>query len=651
MPILLLRQPSNTSLAAIVEKSQRQPSHTHLGYDLQLKNNQLDLVLLSRPPEHVPNPSKVPLELPKPLTPLKLSPDEGFESDIDTISIVSSENESFAVDKVGQKPVLAETDSANGGSGTESETEAEKTSTLTPKNANTIKEGLDKQLFLHQAKETFDLVDCVCYSDVTYPDVLIFVIKSEALVFRFESLQKLQTFYTNFTTLKAVTNQKAYNLSKNVATKYNLLHRTDHNGVTHIEIKKQNANNKPQNSSNSGHSNIISIDTPDGTISNRKLFEVEDSKSNKLKDVNLRQRAESKLITDMRLLNDAKFNTINNKVGGKKMMVRSSSIENILNVDNKESNLVKDDGVVGTLRKVWNSAEDLLDSDNPRRPERRRKKKPAPPPPIAKPEKVEDVFSGQFVRVNVHLDKDLVDKNRLVVKSSANEPHPKKLGQNFNILSSKNNFTSFLKSKIEPKATGQVLRYHQDNATLNRPTRTPLYEKNNSWTNSVPRILKKTSRSKSETRNSPQNFQPMAYRYIDTTMDYPYNTSMQNNAMFLTATGLKPKPHSTETLQRKPHNIETQPRISYAYNVTSLPKHQENNMGNRIFGLTPKLKDFSKGDSVARLGNKWGSASDLTFLSNDKNNLKSSIKSGEGGSKKKNEKKVTFSAYNTVQVV
>lgn len=71
-------------------------------------------------------------------------------------------------------------------------------------------------------------------------------------------------------------------------------------------------------------------------------------------------------------------------------------------------------------------------------------------------------------------------------------------------------------------------------------------------------------------------------------------------------------------------------------------------MGNRVFGLTPKIKDFSR--SEGGQGGKWASASDLTFLDREGGNLKSSIKHGEGG-KKKNEKKVTFSAYTTVQVV
>ncbi|XP_050315268.1 uncharacterized protein LOC126749604 [Anthonomus grandis grandis] len=624
MPILLSRQLSTASLATIVEKCQRQPTTPPLEYDLHLRNNQLDLVLLSDPPTAITKPIIPPK--PKDLSKSPVLPkgviaiaDEGFESDIDTISLISSENESF-------KQPSTETDSANGGSGTESDTETDKTNTLTPKNVNSIKESFVKP------KETFDLVDCVCYSDVTYPDVLIFVIKNEALVFKFDDLEKLRAFYSNFTTLKAVTNQKAYNLGKNVATKYNLFQRTDQNGVTHIEIKKQNFK---QSYNPSGPSSIISIDTPDGTLT-KKQAEVDDAKSNKNKDVNLRQRSESKIINDMKLLNDVKFNTINNKVGQKKMIVKSSSIENILNLDSKESNLVKED-VVGTLRKVWNSAEDLLNSDAPRRPERRRKKKPAPlPPPQTQPLPPEDIFSGQFVRVNVSVDpqKDptATEKTRLLVKSTANEPHPKKLGQNFNL-------TSLLKSnKPEPSRTQPFT-----NATLNRPQRTPIYEKNNSWTNSVPRMLKKNLRSKSETRN----FQPMAYRYIDTTAtDYPYNNpATQNNAMFLTATGLRPKPHSAHNVDAVKH----QPRISFGYNVAGFTKNQENSMGNRVFGLTPKLKDFSsKGEG----GNKWGSTSDLTFLSKEKNNLKSSIKSGgEAVGKKKNEKKVTFSAYTTVQVV
>lgn len=331
MPILLSRQLSITSLASIVEKCQHQPIQSPLEYDLQLKPDQLDLILLSKPPKlKPPVPPKPIKEIAKSpvLTKLSNTADEGFESDIDTISLISCENESFSIDK--SKPVLAETDSANGGSGTESETETEKSNTLTQKNVNSIRESLEKHGTQIKEKESFDLVDCVCYSDVTYPDVLIFVIKNEALVFKFDNLEKLQAFYTNFTTLKAVTNQKAYNLQnlhKNLnAPKYNLLQRTDQNGVTHIEIKKQ------------------------------KSSSVEKEEKHELTKV--RQRTESKLINE--LLSDSKFTSKQDTNGGRPRIVRSNSIENILNLENKDSDLVSERNTVGSLRKVWNSAEDLL---------------------------------------------------------------------------------------------------------------------------------------------------------------------------------------------------------------------------------------------------------------------------------------------------
>lgn len=312
MPLLLARQLSTGSLAAIVEKCQRQPSQSPSpDYELQLGNSHLDLLLVSKPPK------------------LAVPSDEGFESDIDTISLLSSENETLA-----PAAPLTETDSANGGSGTESETETEKTNTLTQKNVNSIKEGLEKQgavIASSSSRESFDLVDCICYADVNYPDVLVFVIKQEALVFKFANLEKLQTFYTNFTTLKAVANQRAYTASgSKQPSKFNLLQRTDQNGVTHIEIKKQ------------GPTNVVSIQE----ASKRALESPQTS--TKVKDVNTRQRTQSKLISDV------KFNT----VGPKPRILRSSSIENILHIDS--GHLVKGADTVGGLRKVWNSAEDLL---------------------------------------------------------------------------------------------------------------------------------------------------------------------------------------------------------------------------------------------------------------------------------------------------
>ncbi|RZB40489.1 uncharacterized protein BDFB_008531 [Asbolus verrucosus] len=183
---LLLREEATASLATLVEKSQnRKPPLPE--YELQLNSCQLDLVLKSKPETN--------------------SADEGFESDIDSLSIVSSDG-SFT-----PETKTTETDSANGSASSDSDTENSAT---------------NSELVPNYPKESYNLVECVCYTDVKFPDVLVFVIKQEALVFKFENLNNLRNFYLNFTALKAVTNQKAFN--KNSGGKFNLLQRTDNNG-------------------------------------------------------------------------------------------------------------------------------------------------------------------------------------------------------------------------------------------------------------------------------------------------------------------------------------------------------------------------------------------------------------------------------------
>lgn len=386
MPVaaLLLRESSSASLSTLVEKSQRL-APPFPSYDLQINSTQFSI------------------------TPLKPEiTDEGFESDIDSLSIVS--NGSY-------ETKTAETDSANGSASSDSDTEPAEVQQTT--------------------KQAFNLVDCVCYTDVTYPDVLLFVIKNEALVFKFDNLNNLKNFYANFTAVKAVTNQKAYN---NSAGKFNLLQRTDNNGITHIEITRE-----PE---------------------------------------------------------------------------------------------------IGRLRKVWNSADDLL-NPTPKRPERRKKQKgKAPPPPVQSTPSTPptpDVFRGEYVRVNVN--NDVINKD-FIAKSQLKEKKP-----------------------IKPNLVTLLIP---------KPTKTE-----QSWTNSVPRLVRKP-RSRSETRC----FTPMAYRYIDTAPSY-------------------------------------------------------SPMGERLFGLSAKLRDFGEGREC-----RWNNGGELSYK---EGNLKSVIKKEE--KKKKNEKKVTFSAYTTVQVV
>ncbi|CAH0549474.1 unnamed protein product [Brassicogethes aeneus] len=496
---LLLREESTTSLSSIAEKSQSKKP-PFLEYELNLNDHHLELILTSNSERILKSTSS----------------DEGFESDIDSLSIVSSDDSFTNV-----TAVKSEIDSANGGSSSESDTDS--------KNDGTVLR------LTNACKESYNLVNILCYTDVKYPDILVFVIRNVTYVFRFATLAKLQNFYANFTAVKAVANQKAYN--KNFPAKFNLLQRTDNNGITHIEITK----------SNEGPSSIISINTPEDRL------QLQNNSSGRVKDVNTRQRQESRVLE----------------------LEKSSSSDNIL-----KQNLVKtkDD----TLRKVWGSADDLLDT--PKRPERRRKMKgKAPLPPTQKTTlENQSIYSGQFVRVNVNFDVLKDDKNRLVIKSTCDEPHPKKL-QNF-----KPTLSNFLRAKPEPKVVPD-----------------------SSWTNSVPRLLKKP-KSKSDTRQ----FIPMAYRYIDTTQNYPTSYTIPKNY----------------------------PQYPYASGFSSIGRKSSNslNLNNRLFGLSSKLRDFS-GHEV-RNEEKWSTSESATNT-----NLKSVIKKED--TKKKNDKKVTFSAYTTVQVV
>lgn len=449
---LLLKEPATSSLTSIVERSQRRlPPFAQ--YDLRINSTQLHLELISSPTVSDP----------------KLTTDEGFESDIDTVSLVSSDD-SFTSGNV-RELKSQETDSANGSASSDSDTEPLIAKPPLLPTTPTI--------------ESYSLVNCVCYTDIKFPHVLVFVIKCDALVFKFENLTALKTFYSNFSTFKAIANQKTYSSAN---TKFNLLQRTDRNGITHIEITKELETrlSLPKRADNS---KIISLNTPDFKPTNHNESRLY------LKNANFRQRSESH-------------------------SHRSPSIENILSIQSLSN--------TNSLKKVWKSAEDLLDHA-PKRPERRRKKQRAPDPP--KPA----VLAGQFVRVDVKQTR-------------------------FQML------------------TQKIL---------------PMYpaKKAPEWTYSVPRFLRRP-RSQSETRNI-------------TSLDYGY--------------------------------------VDFTYKTEAV--------SNRLFGMSSKLKDF--GSKTIGRNYDWeearrGSLGDLTYANGG--SLKSVIKKDDN-KRKSNEKKVTFSAYTTVQVV
>ncbi|XP_017778744.1 PREDICTED: uncharacterized protein LOC108564260 [Nicrophorus vespilloides] len=398
---------SSRSLKAVVEEAHHRVNVQNLAlYAIEIKNSQLVLKLVK---------------------PGSTQTDEGFESDIDSISLVSNDEEYQAKGR--------ETDSANGSACSDSDD-------------GEVINGTPRS-------ETFNLVNCVCYTDIKYPDILVFVIVNETLVFKFGNLDELQAFHANFSTVKAVSNQRAYCTGLN--NNFNLLQRTDSNGITHIEITRPNY---PLEDYLEEPTSIISINAPETFIK------------------------------------------------------KSQSSENLLDADDE-----------APLKKIWSSAENLLDARPPKPPERRRRRKgPAPQPPT-------NIFKGQFIRVTV------------------------------------------------PKVP------------LVPPPKLPSF-----WTHSMPRLMKKPPT-------------PMAYRYIDTTLSYQ------------------------PPCYKPPH----QPPRS--------------NISNRLFGMSSKLKDLpSLQSNYDPDEQRYGNLSHLTTKLGQAT-LKSVIKKDDAKPQRTRNKKVTFSAYNTIQVL
>lgn len=658
MPIatLLLRENSALSLSQAVEKAllRRPPL---LEYDLQLTTCQLDLVLLSKPER-------------------SSSLDEGFESDMDSVSLVSTDENFTPPVPITSKNL--ETDSANGSACSDSDdtdstttvnTIQSKYSTLkrdgTLKNNETSKavpEGTTPTTNVDNTKrESLNLVDCICYTDVKAHDLLLFVIKSEVLVFRLSKQTELQKFYGAFTALKAVSNQKTYNANNTNTikpTKFNLLHRTDSNGVTHIEISREPTINIVETASKS---NIISINTPESNINNDSLLNKTLSQKSR-DDILLAKSANKKSMNDYRSNTIGKFNSLyinkerSNAISRQRehpTLKKSASIDNIL------LDVCEETATPTVLEKVWNSVEDLLSLDAPKKPERKKKtlKGPAPQPP-ARTFK-ENVLKGSYVRVNVPKFEPKLILTSSVERPVVSKPNEKVFDHKATILraslpekkeSNLSKLQSFAKNTLLPSTnrtkltTYQQFKYSEPKKLSDSvSTLTRSGKSEHSWVNSV-KMSKKHPRSRSETRN----FTPMAYRYIDTTQ----SSYVLKNA---------PTSSNFQLVNPAASTYQNQVYIPAATgsNIGTFQKNKNAGLKvdvtNRLFGMSSKLRDFSSGTlQRSEPDGRYSSLGDLSyrFLSNANNdtNLKSVIKKDDG-KKRNNEKKVTFSAYTTVQVV
>ncbi|XP_044763894.1 uncharacterized protein LOC123320602 [Coccinella septempunctata] len=575
---LLLKESTSTSLSTLVEKALRKkPPFPE--YELQLNVSQLILHQRTNPEKH----------------PRLLQQDEGFESDIDSLSIVSSDD-SFTSGNAAETCVKTqETDSANGSASSDSDTDTPPLPTPQEESFhdNDIYVKTKNETKTEFTRENYNLVNCICYTDVKCTEILVFVIESNALVFKFDNIAFLQKFHTKFAALKAVNNQVVYNKNNNTNKNFNLLQKTDSNGVTHIEITRE-----PPKSVyvEEGPSSIISLNTPEDNLNKLIKSSVQHIKSlNEYNSTN----------TISRRFKQTNFEDL------EKSKDKSASADDLLDLNEAEDSVIEVRSR-NHLRKVWNSSENILGT-LPQRPERKKKSKPkAPLPPDV--EIKQDILSGQYVKVSVKNDK--TEPSRMIIRGQVKEPHPKKF-QNYGIPPVKPSINTLVKNKA-----AQILKYAPkkfETSTLTRHKTPP----QDTWTNSIPRFFKQP-RSRSETRVA----QPMAYRYIDTTVNYPVTY-----VPVATANGRALKSHEI------PYSFG-----SSSYKTNTLGPSA--NIGNRLFGLSPKLRDFNPQPQDS-IDGKWRTSD--SHRQNGDGYLKSVIKKDE--TKRKNEKKVTFSAYTTVQVV
>lgn len=349
----------------------------------------------------------------------------------------------------------------------------------------------------------------------------------------------------------------------------------------------------------------------------------------------------------------------------------------------------------------------------PKKPERHRRKQKgrAPPPPnIMKGQYIRvNVDPNKPIIPNSNLKLTSFESNKLdnynsnwvYVASTQNSPTDNNIRFNTSTSNpfSKSHSTSEFRTDIVDQ---------QQSYTLNRRNREMLsknserlYQQNqqNKWTNSVPRLPKKIlpqqmmmSRSRSESNRYHKN---NPYKYVDTTKSVPliFNSSQSNNY----------------SSHQSIHSSLPTVINNNLFNSNSNNNH--NSISNRLFGLSQKLKEFgtnvvntnhkflnnqeynnqgykyrrnsigelnykmqgSNGgmqapNNVGNLTSRYGTATQPTqdYSGNLKSVIKKSVNDSASGhcssnsdhesnnsrkSKNNNEKKVTFSAFATVQVV
>ncbi|XP_072934607.1 uncharacterized protein [Epargyreus clarus] len=286
------------------------------------------------------------------------------------------------------------------------------------------------------------------------------------------------------------------------------------------------------------------------------------------------------------------------------------------------------------------------DIDIPLRPERKRifhKKAKAPPPPLLLNKETPKVLKGEFVRVNVERSPDVIPKdnknNKIPDILMFRENKPKRNSPTGNLWTTSNKVNAGYESDRDEWRGSRSQFSTTAFDSLARPTKMAM----------------------ALTLKKPQRLEPVPQYYRLNSDTKPKLTPLpfrQNN--FLQRPPRLPRPN-TDVKRNLP--ITTDHRKYTSLQCLEIPKKlsepkktidvkKNSNLSNRITGITNKLRDLGNpGNTIGRF--KAQSHGDVA-------NLKPVLKSnGHDGAKRsvvrtcsaEPPKKVTFSAFATVQVV